>query len=146
MFPFVVPSLLSKSGSDANDHLERKPDEIERSFAEREEDGSRNQHKTASRSSSYGDDSSCYSPELDGTDGESSLSHSLLSSSYQERRERNNEAARRSRARKRFHEEILVHKATALEQENIKLRTEVDLLRKEVTKTQLMLYQRNFMA
>jgi hypothetical protein len=63
--------------------------------------------------------------------------------SYWERRRKNNEAAKRSRDSRRQKEEHIAMKAAYLEQENLKLRAQVALLKNETAKLHFMLYNRN---
>ena len=60
--------------------------------------------------------------------------------SYWERRKRNNESAKRSREVRRVKEQQTNHRVAFLEQENVKLRAEVDTLREEIGKLREMLY------
>ncbi|XP_064622236.1 transcription factor ces-2-like [Lineus longissimus] len=62
--------------------------------------------------------------------------------SYWERRRKNNEAAKRSRDTRRQKEEHVAMKAAYLEQENLKLRAQVALLKNETAKLHFMLYNR----
>lgn len=58
---------------------------------------------------------------------------------YWERRRKNNEAAKRSRDTRRQKEEEIAVRAALLEQENLKLRAQVALLKNETTKLHYML-------
>lgn len=62
---------------------------------------------------------------------------------YWERRKRNNESAKRSRELRRIKEAQQSSKVTVLEQENLRLRTEVDMLREELNKLREILYTNN---
>ena len=63
--------------------------------------------------------------------------------SYWERRRKNNEAAKRSRDSRRMKEEEIALRAAYLEQENLKLRAQVALLKSETAKLHYMLYNGN---
>lgn len=63
-------------------------------------------------------------------------------SSYWERRRKNNEAAKRSRDNRRQKEEEIAMRAAFLEQENLKLRAQVAILKNETAKLHYMLYNR----
>lgn len=62
--------------------------------------------------------------------------------SYWERRRKNNEAAKRSRDNRRQKEEEIAMRAAFLEQENLKLRAQVAILKNETAKLHYMLYNR----
>ena len=62
--------------------------------------------------------------------------------SYWERRRKNNEAAKRSRDARRQKEEEIAMRAAFLEQENLKLRAQVAILKNETAKLHYMLYNR----
>lgn len=62
--------------------------------------------------------------------------------SYWERRRKNNEAAKRSRDARRIKEEKIAMRAAFLEQENLKLRAQVALLKTETAKLHVLLYNR----
>ena len=62
--------------------------------------------------------------------------------SYWERRRKNNEAAKRSRDARRQKEEEIALRAAYLEQENLKLRAQVTILKNETAKLHYMLYNR----
>ncbi|KAK6182336.1 hypothetical protein SNE40_010046 [Patella caerulea] len=62
--------------------------------------------------------------------------------SYWERRRKNNDAAKRSRDSRRMKEEEIAMRAAFLEQENLKLRAQVAILKNETTKLHYMLYNR----
>ncbi|KAK3092681.1 hypothetical protein FSP39_005842 [Pinctada imbricata] len=62
--------------------------------------------------------------------------------SYWERRRKNNEAAKRSRDARRHKEEEIAMRAAFLEQENLKLRAQVAILKNETAKLHYMLYNR----
>ena len=62
--------------------------------------------------------------------------------SYWERRRKNNEAAKRSRDSRRAKEEEIAMRAAFLEQENLKLRAQVAILKNETAKLHYMLYNR----
>ena len=62
--------------------------------------------------------------------------------SYWERRRKNNEAAKRSRDARRAKEEEIAIRAAFLEQENLKLRAQVAILKNETAKLHYMLYNR----
>ncbi|CAH1793126.1 unnamed protein product [Owenia fusiformis] len=62
---------------------------------------------------------------------------------YWERRRKNNEAAKRSRDTRRQKEEQIAMRAAFLEQENLKLRAQVAILKNETAKLHYMLYQRS---
>ena len=59
---------------------------------------------------------------------------------YWERRRKNNEAAKRSRDARRRKEEEVALRAAVLEQENLKLRAQVSVLKQETARLQLLLY------
>lgn len=61
---------------------------------------------------------------------------------YWERRRKNNEAAKRSRDLRRQKEDDIAVKATVLEQENLKLKAQVTILKAELSKLHFMLYNR----
>jgi len=61
--------------------------------------------------------------------------------SYWERRKRNNESAKRSREMKRLKEQQTTMKVIYLEQENLRLKTEVGMLRSELEKFRSILYK-----
>ncbi|XP_069116374.1 D site-binding protein-like [Argopecten irradians] len=61
---------------------------------------------------------------------------------YWERRRKNNEAAKRSRDSRRCKEEEIAMRAAFLEQENLKLRAQVTILKNETAKLHYMLYNR----
>ena len=61
---------------------------------------------------------------------------------YWERRRKNNEAAKRSRDTRRQKEEEIAMRAAFLEQENLKLRAQVAILKNETAKLHYMLYNR----
>lgn len=61
---------------------------------------------------------------------------------YWERRRKNNEAAKRSRDARRAKEEEIALRAAFLEQENLKLRAQVTILKNETAKLHYMLYNR----
>ena len=62
--------------------------------------------------------------------------------SYWERRRKNNDAAKRSRDSRRAKEEEIALRAAFLEQENLKLRAQVAILKNETAKLHYMLYNR----
>lgn len=62
---------------------------------------------------------------------------------YWERRRKNNEAAKRSRDTRRHKEEEIAMRAAFLEQENLKLRAQVAILKNETAKLHYMLYNRS---
>ena len=62
--------------------------------------------------------------------------------SYWERRRKNNEAAKRSRDSRRAKEEEIALRAAFLEQENLKLRAQVNVLKTETAKLHYLLYNR----
>jgi hypothetical protein len=62
--------------------------------------------------------------------------------SYWDRRRKNNEAAKRSRDARRQKEEEIALRAAFLEQENLKLRAQVTILKNETAKLHYMLYNR----
>lgn len=61
---------------------------------------------------------------------------------YWERRRKNNDAAKRSRDARRRKEEEIALRAAFLEQENLKLRAQVAILKNETAKLHYMLYNR----
>lgn len=61
---------------------------------------------------------------------------------YRERRRKNNEAAKRSRDARRQKEEEIALRAAFLEQENLKLRAQVAILKNETAKLHYLLYNR----
>ena len=60
--------------------------------------------------------------------------------SYWEKRKKNNDSAKRSREARRIKEEQIALRVVFLEQENLQLRTEVSLLKSEIEKLRMMLY------
>ncbi|XP_076443063.1 uncharacterized protein LOC143281694 [Babylonia areolata] len=60
---------------------------------------------------------------------------------YWERRRKNNEAAKRSRDARRQKEEEIASRANFLEQENLKLRAEIHVLKSETAKLHYMIFQ-----
>lgn len=62
---------------------------------------------------------------------------------YWERRKRNNESAKRSREMRRMKEQQTTMRVIYLEQDNLRLKTEVDMLRTELEKLREILYNRN---
>ena len=84
------------------------------------------------------------SPNSDGTPGgkRMKLMDEKKDDSYWERRRKNNEAAKRSRDSRRAKEEEIALRAAFLEQENLKLRAQVAILKNETAKLHYMLYQR----
>lgn len=70
----------------------------------------------------------------------SSLPDDQKDDAYWERRRKNNDAAKRSRDARRAKEEEIAVRATLLEQENLKLREELALLRTETHRLRHMLY------
>lgn len=61
---------------------------------------------------------------------------------YWERRRKNNEAAKRSRDLRRQKEDEIAVRAAFLEQENLKLRAQVTILKAELSKLHFMIYNR----
>ena len=61
---------------------------------------------------------------------------------YWERRRKNNEAAKRSRDLRRQKEDEIAVRASFLEQENLKLKAQVTILKAELSKLHFMLYNR----
>lgn len=59
---------------------------------------------------------------------------------YWERRRKNNEAAKRSRDLRRQKEDEIAMRASYLEQENLKLKAQVTLLKAELSKVHFMMY------
>ena len=59
--------------------------------------------------------------------------------SYYERRKKNNDAAKRSRDARKMKEEQTAARASFLESENIQLRTQIELMKGEIAKLQVML-------
>ena len=62
---------------------------------------------------------------------------------YWERRKRNNESAKRSREMRRMKEQQTTMRVIYLEQDNLRLKTEVDMLRTELEKVREILYTRS---
>lgn len=62
---------------------------------------------------------------------------------YWERRKRNNESAKRSREMRRMKEQQTTMRVIYLEQDNLRLKTEVDMLRSELEKVREILYSRS---
>lgn len=62
---------------------------------------------------------------------------------YWERRKRNNESAKRSREMRRMKEQQTTMRVIYLEQDNLRLKTEVDMLRTELEKVREILYSRS---
>lgn len=71
---------------------------------------------------------------------------SLKDQSYWERRRRNNDSARRSRECRRQKEEQIAVRVVYLEQENLQLRTECSMLRAEIEKMRIMIYNQTTAA
>ena len=80
---------------------------------------------------------SAHSPVTGGTASNSSGTREL---SYWDRRRKNNEAAKRSRDARRMKEEEIAVRARLLEQENLKLRAQVSVLKTETAKLHYMLF------
>ncbi len=76
-----------------------------------------------------------------GGDSSSSSGGEIKDASYWERRRKNNEAAKRSRDSRRAKEEEIAIRAAYLEQENLKLRAQVAVLKHETQKLHYLLYQ-----
>ncbi|XP_041351195.1 uncharacterized protein LOC121370146 [Gigantopelta aegis] len=70
------------------------------------------------------------------------VSEQSKDTAYWERRRKNNEAAKRSRDSRRQKEEEIAMRAAFLEQENLKLRAQVAILKNETAKLHYMLYNR----
>jgi len=64
-------------------------------------------------------------------------------SSYWDRRRKNNEAAKRSRDARRQKEEEIAMRAAFLEQENVKLRAQIAVLKNESAKLHFLLFNRS---
>lgn len=64
-------------------------------------------------------------------------------SAYYERRKRNNESAKRSREMRRIKEQQTTMRVIYLEQENLRLKTETDMLRGELEKLREIMYNRS---
>lgn len=80
-----------------------------------------------------------------GSDSEKRAKTSLdvkKDDAYWDRRRKNNEAAKRSRDARRQKEEEIAMRAAYLEQENLKLRAQVTILKNETAKLHYMLYNR----
>ena len=94
---------------------------------------------------SGGDDSSnhsmCGSMDM-GDKKIKSVPEDKKDEAYWERRRKNNEAAKRSRDARRAKEEEIALRAAFLEQENLKLRAQVAILKNETAKLHYMLYNR----
>ena len=71
-----------------------------------------------------------------------SASEEKKDDSYWERRRKNNEAAKRSRDARRQKEEEIAMRAAFLEQENLKLRAQIAILKNETAKLHYLLYNR----
>lgn len=76
----------------------------------------------------------------DGKKRTGRLPEDLKDDAYWERRRKNNEAAKRSRDARRAKEDEIAIRAAFLEQENLKLKVEVDALKREMTKLRCHLY------
>uniref|UniRef100_A0AC35TSG0 BZIP domain-containing protein n=1 Tax=Rhabditophanes sp. KR3021 TaxID=114890 RepID=A0AC35TSG0_9BILA len=63
--------------------------------------------------------------------------------SYFERRRKNNAAAKKSRDQRRRKEEGVASRNQELEEENIRLRSEVSLLKADLTRHQMMIFSQN---
>ncbi len=94
--------------------------------------------KTANSSSGEGTPDAKKSKSDDDTNN----SGELRDGAYWERRRKNNEAAKRSRDARRAKEEEIALRAAFLEQENLKLRAQVAILKNETAKLHYMLYNR----
>ena len=90
--------------------------------------------------------SSVKSEDLSGSDGEKKMKpneeNGRKDDAYWDRRRKNNEAAKRSRDARRQKEEEIAMRAAYLEQENLKLRAQVAILKNETAKLHYMLYNR----
>ncbi|GFO13208.1 protein giant-like [Plakobranchus ocellatus] len=92
----------------------------------------------------------CENDSSAGSDGEKRMRASPTSNdpsskkddAYWDRRRKNNEAAKRSRDARRQKEEEIAMRAAFLEQENLKLRAQVAILKNETAKLHYMLYNR----
>ncbi|KAH9523088.1 hypothetical protein Btru_065736 [Bulinus truncatus] len=85
--------------------------------------------------------------DSNGSDGEKRKRNSSSvdvkkDDAYWDRRRKNNEAAKRSRDARRQKEEEIAMRAAFLEQENLKLRAQVAILKNETAKLHYMLYNR----
>lgn len=83
--------------------------------------------------------------DSNGSDGEKRAKTSIdvkKDEAYWDRRRKNNEAAKRSRDARRQKEEEIAMRAAFLEQENLKLRAQVAILKNETAKLHYMLYNR----
>ena len=64
----------------------------------------------------------------------------LKDETYWDKRQKNNDSAKRSREARRMKEEQIAMRVVYLEQDNLQLRTEVSLLKSEIEKLRCMLY------
>lgn len=64
----------------------------------------------------------------------------LKDDTYWDKRQKNNDSAKRSREARRMKEEQIAMRVVYLEQDNLQLRTEVSLLKSEIEKLRCMLY------
>ncbi len=96
--------------------------------------------KTESDTSSLGNVSD--DPSSEPPSPKVAKTEEVRDASYWERRRKNNEAAKRSRDSRRAKEEEIALRAAFLEQENLKLRAQVAILKNETAKLHYMLYNR----
>lgn len=82
------------------------------------------------------------SHDSDGDGKETSSAEVTKDVAYWERRRKNNEAAKRSRDARRQKEEEIALRAAYLEQENLKLKAQIAVLKNETAKLHYMLYNR----
>jgi len=75
-------------------------------------------------------------------DGVTSPATAVVDPTYAERRRKNNEAARRSRDARRMKERETCLRAALLQQENVRLRAEMAVLKTEITRLHCLLYDK----
>lgn len=85
---------------------------------------------------------SCHSDSESDSKKSKTVPDEKKDDAYWERRRKNNEAAKRSRDARRQKEEEIAMRAAFLEQENLKLRAQVAILKNETAKLHYMLYNR----
>ena len=116
----------------------RRHEAREKENKEKEQSASRSPPATATSASSLflGDDHETEEKKLKLVPDEKK------DEAYWERRRKNNEAAKRSRDARRQKEEEIAMRAAFLEQENLKLRAQVAILKNETAKLHYLLYNR----
>ena len=116
----------------------RRHEAREKENKEKEQSASRSPPATATSASSPGHDDSHETEEKKLK----LVPDEKKDEAYWERRRKNNEAAKRSRDARRQKEEEIAMRAAFLEQENLKLRAQVAILKNETAKLHYLLYNR----